>query len=573
MINGKEKLLKFKFSLEIPFVELNYLETTKLVFVFKSEEVEEYENIKQFLNLSKKERNIRLCLKMVSRNSRDLVMLSMRCFAAKNYLINSKLISNLELFSSESKLFGNEKALAGDLLLEIESLKKELNNCLQINKDLQNDKESYNREVKRLEDEINETIEQYTKLITNINRENNIDSTTLIEISNGKKEELNLRKYLKKIEKEKKDVENLNKKLLEEIEVLQNFKNIEGYFSEKQNFNSNIRENGEEIKRKNSKMNNIKKEECNFEKKFLGEFDNQNNLFLKEENEQLKGRNVKLEKKLEKYSEIIENFENIEEKYNKLIRENESNNKFKSSKNDQNLRIIELEEQNEKLNNENINLKSRNAYLSQEISILEKERSYDNKANLSGNNINNKEIEDLFNENEWLKDQLDNFKRNNKTEFELTSKITELLTENDYLKRKSNKNEIENLLDENTRLKRELKERKGSISNQFGFKSNKLDENSNQDYKMQIEDLIGERNQLYKKIESLQKELEKKAPPRDFQLGLDQLGRTNMRLTEENQKLIESIKDKDDVIFNFKNNSTNKTRNIFSTSLVNNYKK
>ena len=57
-------------------------------------------------------------------------MLALKVFATKNYLLNSNAISNLNFAFDEGKqLFsdGGRMKLQGDLMLEIESIKKELN--------------------------------------------------------------------------------------------------------------------------------------------------------------------------------------------------------------------------------------------------------------------------------------------------------------------------------------------------------------------------------------------------------------------------------------------------------------
>jgi hypothetical protein len=44
---------------------------------------------------------------MMSRNSRDLLFLTLKCIAAKNYLINSKIISNIDTAFFEGKMFSD----------------------------------------------------------------------------------------------------------------------------------------------------------------------------------------------------------------------------------------------------------------------------------------------------------------------------------------------------------------------------------------------------------------------------------------------------------------------------------
>lgn len=71
---------------------------------------------------------IRIHFKTQSRNQRDLILLTLKCFATKNYLINSKIISNIDV-CFDNKLFSDDatkQRFTGDLLLEIECIKREL---------------------------------------------------------------------------------------------------------------------------------------------------------------------------------------------------------------------------------------------------------------------------------------------------------------------------------------------------------------------------------------------------------------------------------------------------------------
>jgi len=62
-------------------------------------------------------------LKFLSKISRDLVLLTLRCFAAKNYLLNSKILTELnfsqgEIFNNSNKKLA-KKQFFSDILLEI----------------------------------------------------------------------------------------------------------------------------------------------------------------------------------------------------------------------------------------------------------------------------------------------------------------------------------------------------------------------------------------------------------------------------------------------------------------------
>ena len=153
MDSMKERSVKFKYSLESPQIEMNNLDSTIMAFVFKGEE-EEINEVIEFMGQSNRrtrEKGCRIAFKLVSKNARDLVVLALKCFAAKNYLQMAKVINNLELIFSEGKPFSDktdDKAKSsGDLLLEIESIKKELYAIMDQNKDLIQEKETYIQEV------------------------------------------------------------------------------------------------------------------------------------------------------------------------------------------------------------------------------------------------------------------------------------------------------------------------------------------------------------------------------------------------------------------------------------------
>ena len=66
-------------------------------------------------------------MKALSRQSRDLIALAIKCFSANTYFINSKIISNVSSSISSEKSQKEEKVTSmSDLLLELEFLKKEL---------------------------------------------------------------------------------------------------------------------------------------------------------------------------------------------------------------------------------------------------------------------------------------------------------------------------------------------------------------------------------------------------------------------------------------------------------------
>ena len=136
------------------------------------------------------------------------------------------------MFKNENifyKEFGN-KQLSGDFLLEIEHLKKQSNYHTEILNENIKEKENLMLEITRLEEELTNTIEAYTKVISEFKNTGNICNESLIDISFiGKKDELG-KKFESDIENKLKEkdseIQNLNekmKKLNDEIEVVKYF--------------------------------------------------------------------------------------------------------------------------------------------------------------------------------------------------------------------------------------------------------------------------------------------------------------------------------------------------------------
>lgn len=98
---GKEKQIKIRYGYEVPLMELNHQDAQRLVIHFKGDE-EDIEDIKKFLNVKKGPYS--LGIKFLTRTSRDLFLLAFKCFGVKNYLINSKAITEVE-FSGDEKIF------------------------------------------------------------------------------------------------------------------------------------------------------------------------------------------------------------------------------------------------------------------------------------------------------------------------------------------------------------------------------------------------------------------------------------------------------------------------------------
>lgn len=108
----------------------------------------------------------KLPLRILSRQSRDLIVLSIRCLAMRNYLINTKALK--EVFQGEvMQQAQGEQQSSLDLALELEGSIREIKNLLVVNKAVTIEKNRLKRELVELEDSINETIGSYQSLLAN----------------------------------------------------------------------------------------------------------------------------------------------------------------------------------------------------------------------------------------------------------------------------------------------------------------------------------------------------------------------------------------------------------------------
>jgi chromosome segregation ATPase len=110
-------------------------------------------------------------LRCLSRQSRDLIVLSIRCLAMRNYLISTKALQ--EVFQGEAiQQSPGEQQTSLDVALELESSVREIQNLLIVNEAVTTEKNRLKRELVELEDSINETINAYQSLLANEERMN-----------------------------------------------------------------------------------------------------------------------------------------------------------------------------------------------------------------------------------------------------------------------------------------------------------------------------------------------------------------------------------------------------------------
>jgi hypothetical protein len=115
---------------------------------------------------SEKGLNFSLDLRALSRQSRDLIALSIRCFSALNYFKNSKIINTLNrdedgLEDSPLKKSKKEKDAITELLMELDFVKRELYEQITVNQELEHERNNARRQFLELENEMEQTLEGY----------------------------------------------------------------------------------------------------------------------------------------------------------------------------------------------------------------------------------------------------------------------------------------------------------------------------------------------------------------------------------------------------------------------------
>ena len=120
----------------------------------------------------------RLELKTLSRESRDLICLTSKCFAAQQYFLNSKIINLVEDQNLCALIVGNSKYQSNfnsknqtqqytlsDVMLELEFVKHDLNQQLLYLKAEQKETQKFKKQFNDLEDEMQCTIQSYKNII------------------------------------------------------------------------------------------------------------------------------------------------------------------------------------------------------------------------------------------------------------------------------------------------------------------------------------------------------------------------------------------------------------------------
>lgn len=119
------------------------------------------------LHLTLKHKGIvkRIQLQSLTRQNRDLVVLTLRCLAARRYLLNSKTLQ--DLFTTEGNLQSQGGTVSSplDLTLEIDRSIRELYALLKANDDLTKERNQLKSELQETEADMQETLSSYQVIL------------------------------------------------------------------------------------------------------------------------------------------------------------------------------------------------------------------------------------------------------------------------------------------------------------------------------------------------------------------------------------------------------------------------
>ncbi|CAI2362673.1 unnamed protein product [Moneuplotes crassus] len=166
--------------------------------------------------LGEKEFSNSLDIRALTRKSRDLIVLSIRCFSALNQYKNSKVISMLNTEEGKENYNKLEIESISDLLVELDSVRRELSDQIEINKAIKNDKLKLKQEYQDLENEMNQTILSYQEVLESQQNESTGDSFRI------KKQLLEQQDLVEKLQMENKAHENAITKLNKKIHKYKN---------------------------------------------------------------------------------------------------------------------------------------------------------------------------------------------------------------------------------------------------------------------------------------------------------------------------------------------------------------
>ena len=140
--------LKTGYSIEYPSVSLHPFDTKRFT-----------------LTVRQKNKVKRVQLMSLTRQNRDLVVLTLRCLAAKKYLINSKTLQDLFTTDGNLQSQGGTVSSPLDLMLEIDRTVRELYSLMKVNDEVVKERNKLKEELRETEDDMRETISSYQNML------------------------------------------------------------------------------------------------------------------------------------------------------------------------------------------------------------------------------------------------------------------------------------------------------------------------------------------------------------------------------------------------------------------------
>lgn len=441
--------------------------------------------------------NFSLDLRALSRQSRDLIALSIRCFSALNYFKNSKIINTLNqdeegLDGSPLKKSKKEKDAITELLMELDFVKRELYEQINVNRELEVERNKARRQFLDLEQEMEQTLEGYRIVLED--QEHSPEDTQLrTEMRNQLKLNDALQKEKNQLAEEnmvlKDEIKTANKKVQEKDELVEGMK---GQIFELKK--------GQVIPKHDYEKLKQEKEKCRKDaKKFAEEIRmlEKKLLTMKNELKELKSSKDQLEtEKKTTFTYLKQQEEQVEQLKNKLEEIEKDNRQLKR-------KVVPdtgSETCTDRIKDEN------EALIAQRNALVKKNESL-----LKDLEKKTKELEKYTKENEGAVSRLtDSNKRFLDEQKELEAKIEELEEKNERIL--EDKNEvIFKQKEEIEQLKVKLKE-KSSVANKFKDLFSKKQEESQRPEMLSVE---------------IQTEVEKKLEPSpsQVQIGMQKYSR------------------------------------------------
>lgn len=158
---GKKEVFSCKYTIDHPKIDITSNDT-KMISI-------DYYDDDDFYG-SEKGLNFNLDLRALSRQSRDLIALSIRCFSALNYYKNSQIINTLNkdeegLEDSPLKKSKKDKDAITELLMELDFIKRELYEQINVNKELEEERNMARKQFLDLENEMEQTLDGYRTVL------------------------------------------------------------------------------------------------------------------------------------------------------------------------------------------------------------------------------------------------------------------------------------------------------------------------------------------------------------------------------------------------------------------------